>query len=319
MKTYTRAILLSAAVVAGGCQATSPDPDTVYLEAARQPKAPPPVVKEVRIPVPTPQLRPVPTTRPSAAQPTTRQAIADAKAGGTCSAKSDDFLQATQVYDYLPDVVYEVVAAPGHLTTIALEPGEQLVAKAAGDTAQWSVGDSHAGSGGAARTLVLVKPLKPGVRTNLVLSTDRRVYQIDLVSTADVYHSEVRWNYPHDLALQLAAGAKRTADEKEVVEPAVKLAELDFGYRVRPRGKHAPDWTPRRVFTDGRKTYIAFPRDLDAAEAPPLFVLGRWDDAQLVNYRVRGGYYVVDQVVRRAELRLGEAPQEVVVIEKTGD
>jgi len=48
-------------------------------------------------------------------------------------------------------------------------------------------------------------------------------------------------------------------------------------------------------------------------------VLGRRDEAQLVNYRMQGGYYVVDQVVRRAELRLGESPQEVVVIEKTHD
>ena len=76
---------------------------------------------------------------------------------------------------------------------------------------------------------------------------------------------------------------------------------------------------PRRVFTDGRKTYIAFPRDLAAREAPPLFVLGRAGEAQLVNYRVRDNYYVVGQVVRRAELRLGQNPQQVVVIERTDE
>ena len=76
---------------------------------------------------------------------------------------------------------------------------------------------------------------------------------------------------------------------------------------------------PRQVFTDGSKTYIAFPRDLATREAPPLFVLGRRGEAQLVNYRVRDNYYVVDQVVRRAELRLGQNPQQVVVIERTGE
>lgn len=129
----------------------------------------------------------------------------------------------------------------------------------------------------------------------------------------------MRWNYPHDLALQLAAGAKRSEAVDAVIEPAVKLDALDFGYRVRSKGKSSPDWTPHRVFTDGHKTYIAFPHDLDATEAPPLFVIGRRDEAQLVNYRVQGGYYVVDQVIRRAELRLGESPQEIVVIEKTRD
>ena len=320
MKNKAQAILLAAMFAAvGGCQGVVSNPDTVYLEAARRPKPPAPVVKEIIVPVATPQLRSAPATRPSTTRPTAQETIVRAKADATQAARAEDFVQATQVYDYLPDVVYEVVATPGHVTTIELERGEQLLAKAAGDTAQWSVGDSHAGSGGDARTLVIVKPLKPGVKTNLVLSTDRRIYQLDLVSTPAVYHSEVRWNYPHDLALQLAAGARQLAAGNEVVEPAVKLADLDFGYRVRVKGKSTPDWMPHRVFTDGRKTYLAFPHDLDATEAPPLFVLGRRDEAQLVNYRVQGGYYVVDQVIRRAELRFGQSPQEVVVIEKTRD
>jgi P-type conjugative transfer protein TrbG len=320
MKNQARAILLAASLAAvGGCHGNASNPATVYLEAARLPKPPAPVVKEIVVPVATPQLRSAPTTRPSTTRPTAHDTIVRAKSDATQSARSDDFVRATQVYDYLPDVVYEVVATPGHVTTIELERGEQLLAKAAGDTAQWSVGDSRAGSGGDVRTLVIVKPLKPGVKTNLVLSTDRRIYQIDLVSTSAVYHSEVRWNYPHDLALQLAAGAKQPAAVDEVIEPAVKLADLDFGYRVRVKGKSTPDWMPRRVFTDGRKTYLAFPHDLDATEAPPLFVLGRRDEAQLVNYRVQGGYYVVDQVIRRAELRLGQSPQDIVVIEKIRD
>jgi len=290
------------------------------LQAARIPKPPDPVIQFVSVPVPTPQLRFAPTTRPViTARPTTQQAIVEAKAKATESAKPEDFVQATQVYDYLPDVVYEVVTAPGHLTTIELQRGEQLVAKAAGDTAQWSVGDSHVGSGENARTLILVKPLKPGVMTNLVLSTDRRIYSIDLISTPSVYHSEVRWNYPNDLAQQLAAGPKPPPAAQEIIAPAVKLDALDFGYRIRATGKSTPDWMPRRVFTDGHKTYIAFPNDLDTTEAPPLFVLGQGDEAQLVNYRMQGNYYVVDQIIRRAELRLGEAPQDIVLIEKTRD
>lgn len=320
MKKKAQAMLLAVTFTAiSGCHGTASNPDTVYFEAARLPKPPAPVVKEIFVPVATPQLRSAPTTRTITTRPTAQETIVRAKSDSTQTARSDDFIRATQVYDYMPDVVYEVVATPGHVTTIELERGEQLLTKAAGDTVQWSVGDSHAGSGGDARTLVIVKPLKPGVKTNLVLSTDRRIYQIDLVSTPAVYHSEVRWNYPHDLALQLAAGAKRPAGVDEVVEPAVKLADLNFGYRVRVKGKSTPDWMPRRVFTDGRKTYLAFPHDLDTTEAPPLFVLGRRDEAQLVNYRVQGGYYVVDQVIRRAELRLGQSPQEVVVIEKTRD
>jgi type IV secretion system protein TrbG len=164
---------------------------------------------------------------------------------------------------------------------------------------------------------VLVKPLKPDLQTNLVLSTNERVYQIDLQSMSGVYHSAVQWNYPADFAKQLAADQRQQAQAADtVIAPAVNLSDLDFNYRIQPKGKRPPDWTPLRVFTDGHKTYIAFPADLDTKEAPPLFVLSAKGDAQLVNYRQRGNYYIVDQVVQRAELRLGETPQQIVSIER---
>ena len=72
-----------------------------------------------------------------------------------------------------------------------------------------------------------------------------------------------------------------------------------------------------RAFDDGRKVYIQFPSRLDQGEAPPLFVVGRNGDSQLVNYRINGSYYIVDRLFAVAELRLGEDDQEVVRIERT--
>lgn len=298
-----------------GCDSTPPQ--TVYLQANRIPQAPPPVVKEIPVPVAAPQWRRLPDARPSAStQPTTRQIIEEATHAATQKPSADGFIQAVQTYDYVPGEVYEVIASPGRVTTILLKPGEELVAKVAGDTAQWMVGDTHSGSGDSAQTLVLVKPLKPDLKTNLVLSTNQRVYQIDLESVAGVYHSAVQWTYPADFAQQLAADQRRQArDAEAVIAPTVRLSDLDFGYGIRPRGKR-PDWTPLRVFTDGHKTYIAFPRNLDAQEAPPLFVLSAKGDAELVNYRQRANWYIVDRVIDRAELRLGAAPQQIVSIER---
>lgn len=315
MKRCSVTITLFALGLAGCHGAPKADPDTVYLEA-EQIRELPGEIKEVRVPVPTPQLRRLPAVAASDDAATSpEQAITDAKDSATQSAKSDDFIQAAQVYDYLPGVVYEVIASPGHVTTIALEPGEQLITKAAGDTDQWFVGDTP-GSGD--RTLLMIKPLKPNVETNLVVSTDRRLYQIDLKSVPGVYQSEVRWNYPADFARQLIARHHEQVEAAEdVLDGDVNLTELDFGYRIRVK-EGEPDWTPRRVFTDGRKTYIGFPENLAVMEAPPLFVLSRKGEAQLVNYHVQGHYYIVDRVIDRAELRLGESPQKVVTIERTG-
>ena len=109
--------------------------------------------------------------------------------------------------------------------------------------------------------------------------------------------------------------------------PPAKLSKFDYGrvmaaclaYLVlRQRDHPFPPWAPLRVFDDGQKTYVQFPPKVAVTEAPPLFVLGHNGDAQLVNYRVKGDWYVVDRLFDRAELRLGEAPQTVVGIRSAG-
>ena len=52
-------------------------------------------------------------------------------------------------------------------------------------------------------------------------------------------------------------------------------------------------------------------------EMPPLFVLGPEDGAELVNYRARQNYYVVDRLFAAAELRLGGDHQQKVRIVRT--
>ena len=64
----------------------------------------------------------------------------------------------------------------------------------------------------------------------------------------------------------------------------------------------------------GRQVFIEFPPSLGNGEAPPLFVTGDGGRVELVNYRVRGHYYVVDRLFAAAELRLGERHQKVVRI-----
>jgi hypothetical protein len=55
----------------------------------------------------------------------------------------------------------------------------------------------------------------------------------------------------------------------------------------------------------------------EAKEAPPLFVIGPEGDGQLVNYRVRQNYYIVDRLFAAAELRMGGEHQQWVRISRT--
>jgi hypothetical protein len=55
-------------------------------------------------------------------------------------------------------VIYHLLAAPGRVSDLILQPGEVITSIAAGDTARWTIGDTSSGSGEAKRVHVLVKP-----------------------------------------------------------------------------------------------------------------------------------------------------------------
>ena len=225
------------------------------------------------------------------------------------------FVNASSVYPYAEGSVYHVYTAPGRITDIALQPGEALGAVAAGDTVRWIIGDTASGAGETRRSHVLVKPSIVGLSTNLVITTDRHVYHLSLTSTARTALTALSWTYPQD---QLIALQKRA----EAIEAAAPVAsglaidQLHFGYAVTG---DKPDWRPLRAFDDGRQTFIEFPAQIATGVAPPLFVVGSDGSAELVNYRMRGHFYVVDRLFDVAELRFGLKRQQIVRITRLRD
>jgi len=228
------------------------------------------------------------------------------------------YINSALYYDFEPGRLYTVNTSPRFLSVISLRPGEKLVSKAAGDTVRWVLGETVQGSGPDQQVLVMLKPVRGGLRTNVILTTDQRTYLLDAVShDGDAYTSVISWNYPQD-QLREAQAAKAAATQS-VVAASVPIDNLHFDYDVRPIHSRAPSWQPLRVFDDGLKTYIQFPTNMAATEAPPLFLVGPDHQAQLVNYRYLNGYYVVDRIIDVAELRLGEKRQTVVRITRTGE
>jgi len=155
-----------------------------------------------------------------------------------------------------------------------------------------------------------VKPFTAGLRTNLLIATDRRTYHLALESSDRAAMTAISWIYPADELLIL----KRQQDADEAAAPvasAISVERLNFNYAI--TGDKTP-WRPVRAFDDGRQTYVEFPASIAVGEAPPLFVIGSTGQAELVNYRMSGRYYVVDRLFGAAELRLGEKHQQVVRI-----
>jgi P-type conjugative transfer protein TrbG len=142
------------------------------------------------------------------------------------------------------------------------------------------------------------------------VTTDRRIYHLELASTPTTAMAAVSWTYPADALIAL----KRETAAVEAARPVaagVPLENLRFGYLI---SGDNPAWRPLRAFDDGRQTFIEFPAGIAQDEAPPLFVIGPDGAAELVNYRVAGRFYIVDRLFAAAELRLGGKKQQIVRI-----
>ena len=261
------------------------------------------------------QLKPVPKRGENTKDETApKDRIAGAHNAARIEPAKDGYINAIQVYPYTRGALYQLYAAVNQVTDIALEPGEKLVSVSAGDTVRWVVGDTTSGEGKDAIVHILVKPIGADLDTNLIITTDRRTYHLEMHSSAATYMASVSWTYP---AADLVALKKQRSDADSVAaavaDSGINIEQLRFRYRLEG---DAP-WKPRQVFDDGAKVYIQFPSGLAQSEAPPLFVIGPDGKSALVNYRVRGTTYIVDRLFAAAELRLGTAPQRVVRIIRT--
>ncbi|MFG1287856.1 P-type conjugative transfer protein TrbG [Xanthobacter versatilis] len=302
------ALLLSASALAG-C-ATQKPPEISY-DAEVPPLPAVPAAADGR---PRPLHIP-PAWTPSrggaaANMPTAR--VENANAAARVEPKKEGYYNAIQIFSFSEGALYQIYAAPGQITDIALEPGESLTGSgpiAAGDTARWVIGDTENGSGVTRRVHVLVKPTRPDITTNLVVTTDRRTYMIELRSGEKPYMPAVAWAYPQPPASQ------RQSVPAVPVIPAVEARNYRYGLTG-----DAPPWRPIEVYDDGRRVYVVFPRGIVQGEMPPIFVIGPEGEAQIVNSHIHQNILIVDRLFGAAELRLGsgERQQKVRIVRTDG-
>jgi type IV secretion system protein VirB9 len=296
------ALLLSATMLAG-CASTKP-PQISYDNTVPPLPAIPAAVTDERLkPLHVPPAWTVARGGQTASTATSR--VENANAAARVQPRREGYFNAIQVYPWSEGALYQVYAAPGQITNIALEPGESLTGAgpiAAGDTARWIIGDTESGSGVARRVHVLVKPTRADITTNLVITTDRRTYMLELRSGEKPYMPAVAWAYPQP------AGGGRQAPPATPVIPAAAARNYRYGLTG-----DTPPWKPSAVYDDGRRVYVEFPRGIVQGEMPPIFVIGPEGEAQIANTRIYQHILIVDRLFGAAELRLGAGDRQQTV------
>jgi type IV secretion system protein VirB9 len=216
-----------------------------------------------------------------------------------------------------------MVCAPLRVCAVELEPGEHLQSQPQiGDSRRWEITPVMSGSGLDQTPLLVVKPIEPGLETDLIIPTDRRTYVVRLISDPTRFVSRLSFQYPADdrakwatfQAQQDAAtrDAETVAEQKRAQEQAkdkqagvLPMAEnaldnLYFDYKL----SGDPAYRPERVLDDGQHTYLIYPDDGRFRELPTLLMLVN-GKTELVNFRVDGTRYIVDRLFDKAILVVG--------------
>jgi len=190
---------------------------------------------------------------------------------------------------------------PLFVCDLALEPGETIVNVAVGDSVRWLIAPASSGTADRLTPHLLIKPIDVGLRTNLVVTTNRRAYEMLLASRASDPLLRVGFIYPRSVSQTFEAvrlqGRRARARE---ASSKMTAAKMDFAYRV-SGDRHLQ---PLRVFNDGTRTYVQMPVTLQ--QLPVLFAVESSGSDALVNYRFTAGHaYVIDGVPERLALMDG--------------
>jgi P-type conjugative transfer protein TrbG len=294
--------------------------------AAKQQPAPPPLRIVHEAAPPAPAGPPPPTAAEIlAAQPAeVREAVKEHdKKGEWPSYRTRTYM----LYPYGEGPQPVIDCAALRTTDVQLQPGETVTDLAIGDQERWMATPASSGDPRNPVPHLALKPQAPGIETNLTIYTTKHIYHLVLRSRTRAMQ-EVEFYYPEELLAAMraaddaAAKAKQETPQEIAIDPpgdsagsvlkvaAADPSQLNFAYEI--DGPNVP-WRPLRVFDDHSHVYLEMPASMKSSQAPALLIAAG-GGTQMVNYRVRGSYFVVDRLFEKGVLLAGVGRQQDRVV-----
>lgn len=192
---------------------------------------------------------------------------------------------------FSPNEVFKFLGHYGYQSSIEFSPEEVIQTVSVGDSIAWLIDP--------AKDRLFIKPIEQDAMTNMTVITDQRTYHFELHAreTENIQDNDMvfvlRFVYPDDDMAALNVGTDPVPDY--MAEPE----RFNFNYTIQ-----GPDLiAPLRIFDDGEFTYFEF-RDKNA-DLPAFFHVDAQGNEELVNFRTRGDYIVVERVSSVFTLRRG--------------
>ena len=212
-------------------------------------------------------------------------------------------------YFYNENDSYHVATRAGYITTILLNPDEDIIHAEIGDATRWSVQTYYTGSSKGMSPALSVKPFVPELKTNLVISTTKRIYNIVLEAKVNSYAPIINFEYQKKIEI-----AKQKERKLKAQETKVNIENLNFDYSW---NKNKETWSPIQIFDDGEQTFLVMSEKVRATELPVLFIKDeQTGEGASVRYRYdpETRYYTVDRLFKQATLRYGN--KEIIIKRK---
>jgi len=235
--------------------------------------------------------------------------------------KQEAVKRTSTIFNYAEDNVYEIYTKADFITTIKLEADEDILYIVGGNTEAFLIDQTRGGKDGS--SLVYIKPLFEDLDTNIVITTDKRVYFFYVKTSKTFFNSMVRFQYPYEreivayaneIALNKLNNPAPAEVKKNETLPNISIIgneKIDLKYNIKSNNAIAPDL----VYNNGLKTYVRLKKGIQ--EMPILEVIGADGKVETVNMRVdeRDGYkfFIIDKIVNKGQLKLGK---ETAVFER---
>lgn len=203
----------------------------------------------------------------------------------------------TMVFTYSPEQLYKVYCRRGYLTDLAFKKGETIQFVGGGDTAGWAVSQTVVDG----TPHLYIKPIVEKSTTNLIVTTNRRSYQL-ILNTSDWYNPMVHWTYGAEDHANALYEAQQEKEKKTGSVAVASVEDLDFSYKV---SGNSAAYRPTMVFSDGAKVYLKFQK-LPSHQVPLFVQEAGKKNLTLVNYQQKDNYYIVEVPFTKAQLRVSE-------------
>lgn len=205
----------------------------------------------------------------------------------------------------------EVLCSVGYMCEVVLEPGEVVLNSLLPSAREWESSQAFDGTSVLTPHLIL-SPHHENLESNIILTTNRRVYRLAIRSVGDRRPTYVFFHYGLERALSQRAMPRPPTAPTPLNPSAVCVAQSLSTYRINGSGP----WRPALACNDGNHTYLQLQSSQTTpTDLPVIFShLDRERKDQIVNwtYDAQSRVYRIDGVFDHLVLAVGRERLDVL-------